>query len=182
MPPLIINCSGNKLIWTRHYMELNRQSWNLTQTISHCRVFHPSIRKTSNVGTLLRFFHKICEVNKFEELQMDIDSLYLALAKEKLKYCIRRGIKAEWERMLSKGCTDSFTALAVADFFPRKCCYKNKKHDKGQPGLFKEEVRCTEKLCFWSSFCYCYDVTTNKNKVNCRCLIKRILEQSGDER
>ena len=52
---------------------------------------------------------------------MDTDSLYLALAVKELEDCIRPGMKTEWERMLSNGCTDSFTAGAVADFFPKKC-------------------------------------------------------------
>ena len=33
------------------------------------------------------FFTKICDVNKFEALEMDIDSLYLALAQKELVNC-----------------------------------------------------------------------------------------------
>ena len=31
------------------------------------------------------FFTKLCDVNKFEELEMDTDSLYLALAEKELE-------------------------------------------------------------------------------------------------
>ena len=35
------------------------------------------------------FFDKFCDVYKFEELEMDTDSLYLALAEENLYDCIQ---------------------------------------------------------------------------------------------
>ena len=35
------------------------------------------------------FYDKFCDVDKFEELEMDTESLYLALAHEKLFDCIR---------------------------------------------------------------------------------------------
>ena len=44
------------------------------------------------------FFDKFCNVNKFEELKMDTDSLYIALAEENLYDCIR----TEEKRWLGK--------------------------------------------------------------------------------
>ena len=41
------------------------------------------------------FFTRFCDVNKFEELEMDTDSLYLALAEKELEDCIRPEMKAE---------------------------------------------------------------------------------------
>ena len=92
------------------------------------------------------FFTKFCDVNKFEELEMDTDSLYLALAEKELEDCIRPEMRAEWQRLRSNDCADNFTADAVANFFPRTCCVKHKQHDKREPGLSKEEFRCTEML------------------------------------
>ena len=43
------------------------------------------------------FFTKFCVVHKFEELEMDTDSLYLALAEIKLEDCIRHEMRAEWQ-------------------------------------------------------------------------------------
>ena len=40
------------------------------------------------------FFDKFCDVNKFEELEMDTDSLYLALAEENLYDCIQPNKRA----------------------------------------------------------------------------------------
>ena len=100
------------------------------------------------------FFTRFCDVNNFEELEMDTDSLYLALAEKELEDCIRPEMRAEWQRLRSIDCVDNFTADAVTNFFPRTCCVKHKQHDKREPGLFKEEFRCTEMLCLCSKT-YC---------------------------
>ena len=88
-------------------------------------------------------------------------------------------MRAEWQRLRSNDYVDSFTADAVANLFPRTCCVKHKQHGKREPGLFKEEFRCTEMLCLCSTNC-CYDVTSNKFKFSSKGLNKRVLEQSGD--
>ena len=124
---------------------------------------------------------KHCDVNKFEELQMDTTSLYLALAEKELEDCIRPEKKAEWERLRPRGCTNTFTADAVANFFPRKCCDMHKKLDNREPGLLIEEFRFTEILCSCrKNFC-CNDVTTNEKKLSGKNLNKRVLEECDDE-
>ena len=94
------------------------------------------------------FCERFCEVNKTEELEVDTDSLYLALSEKELYDCIRGESKVEWELMRTEDCEDDFTANATTNFFPRTCCTEHKKHDKREPGLFKEEFRCTKMLCF----------------------------------
>ena len=126
------------------------------------------------------FFARFCDVNKFEKLEMDTDSLYLALAEKKLEDCTKPEMRAEWQRLRSNDCVDNFTADAVANFFPRTCCVKHKQHDKREPGLLKEEFRCTEMLCLSSKTYCCHDVTSNKPKFSSKGLNKRVLEQSGD--
>ena len=127
------------------------------------------------------FFTRFCDVNNFEELEMDTDSLYLALAEKELEDCIRPEMRAEWQRFRRNDCVDKFTANAVGNFFPRTCCVKHKIHDKREPGLFTEEFRCTEMLCMCSKTYCCYDVTSNKLKFSSKGLNKRVLEHSGDE-
>ena len=126
------------------------------------------------------FFTRFCDVNKFDELEKDIDLLYLALGEKELEDCIRSEKRAEWQRLRSNDCVNNSTADAVAKFFPRECCVKHKQHDKGEPGLFKDEFRCTKILCLCSKTYCCYDVTSNKLKVSSKSLNKRVLEQSGD--
>ena len=47
------------------------------------------------------FFTRFCDVHKFEELEMDTDSLYLALAEKELEGCIRPEMRPEWQRWRS---------------------------------------------------------------------------------
>ena len=126
------------------------------------------------------FFTRFCDLNKFKELEMDADSLYLALAEAELEVFIRPEMRAEWQRLRSNDCVDNFTDDTVENFFPRTCFVKHKQHDKREPGLYKEEFRCTDMLCLCSKTYCCYDVTSNKPKISSRCLNKRVLEQTGD--
>ena len=91
-------------------------------------------------------------------------------------------MRAEWQRLRSKGCVDSFTADAVATFFPQTCFVRHKQHDRREPGFFNEEFRCTEMLCLYSKTYCCYAVTSHKLKLSSKRLRKRVLEQRGDDR
>ena len=125
-------------------------------------------------------FTRFCDVNKLEELEMDTNSLYLDLAQKKQEDCIRPDLRVEWQRLRSNDCVDNFTADAVANFFSRTCCVKHKQHDNREPGLFKEEFRCTEMLCLCSNTYCCYDVISNKLNFSSKGLNKRVLEECGD--
>ena len=126
------------------------------------------------------FFKKFCDTEKYEELGMDTDSLYLALSEENLEDIILPEKRNEWEAIRLRDCTDSFTANATGNFFPRTCCSAHNKHDKRQPGLFKEEFRCTEMFCLCSKTYCCYDRKSNKYKFSSKGLNKRTLEDCGD--
>ena len=67
------------------------------------------------------FFDKFCDVDTFEELEMDTDSLFLALAHDNWYDCIRPSKKAEGEALREHDCDDFFKADAVQNFFPRTC-------------------------------------------------------------
>ena len=125
-------------------------------------------------------FDKFCDVNKFEELEMDTAFLYIALAEQALTDCIRPDMKAEWENMRSTDCDDSFTADVSGNFFPRTCCPKHKKEDKREPGLFKEEFRCSELQSLCSKTYCCHDTTSNKLKFSSKGLNKGVLQLSGE--
>ena len=75
------------------------------------------------------FFKKFCDTDKYEELEMDTDSLYLALSKENLEDVILPLKRAEWDQLLSKDCTDNFTANATDNYFHKTCCNTQKKHN-----------------------------------------------------
>ena len=126
------------------------------------------------------FFTRFCDVSKSEELEMSTGSRYLALAEKELEECIRPEMSAEWQRLRSNDCVDSFTADAVANFLLKTCCVKHKQLDKREPGLFKVEFRCTEMLCLCSKTYCCFDVTCKKPNFSSKSLNKRALEKSGD--
>ena len=88
------------------------------------------------------------DVDKLGELEMDRVSLFLALAHEILYGCIRPAKRQESEASRQQDCNDYFQADATQNFFPRTCCSKHKKKDKREPGLFKEDLRYTELICF----------------------------------
>ena len=86
----------------------------------------------------------------------------------------------EWEAIRSRDCTDSFTANATGNFFPRTCCTTHRKHDEREPGLFKEEFRCSQMLCLCSKTYCSYHRKSNKYKFSSKGLNKRTLEDCGD--
>ena len=136
--------------------------------------------KLRMLETYYNFFERFFDVNKFEELEMDTDSLCLALSEKELYDCIRQESKFEWELMRTEDCKDDFTADATTNFFPRTCWEKHKKHDKREHGLFKGEFRCTEILCLCNKSYCCYDSNSNKYKFSSKSLNKRTLEDCGD--
>ena len=72
------------------------------------------------------FFERFCDVNKFEELEKDTDSLFLAPSEKELYDCIREEYKSERELMRTEDCKVDFTANGT-NFFPRACYTKHKK-------------------------------------------------------
>ena len=112
-------------------------------------------------------------------MEMDTESLYLALAEKEMDDCMRPEMRADWQRLRANECVDSFIPDAVAIFLPRTCCVKHKQHDKREPGLFEEDFRCTEMLCLCRKTYCCYDVTNNKLEFSSKSLNKCVLEQSG---
>ena len=126
------------------------------------------------------FFTKLCITGKYEEIEMDTDSLYLALANIKMCDCKRSEKRQEWEMLRSMDCNDSFTADAFSHFFPRTCCAKHRKQNKRELGLFKEEFRCTEYLYLCSKTYCCYDSVNSKFKFSSKGLNKRTIDDSGE--
>ena len=126
------------------------------------------------------FFKKFCDTDKYEELEMDTNSLYLALSEENLEDALLPAKRTEWDQLRSKDCTDKFTANATDIFFPRTCFNVHKKHDKRELGLLKEEFRCAEMLCLCRKTYCCYDRKSNKYNFSSKGLNKRTLEDCGD--
>ena len=130
----------------------------------------------SSITTFLTNF-MILTISKTPKLTQ---ILYTLLLLTRSDPCIRPEMKTEWEIMRSNDCDDSFAADATANIFSRTCCAKHKKHDKREPGLCKEEFKCSETLCLCDKTYCCYDTTSNKLKFSNKGSNKWVLEQSGD--
>ena len=64
------------------------------------------------------FFDKFCDVSKFEELELDTDFLYLALAEDNSYAYIFPSKRADWVEKRSRDCRDDFRADANNNFSP----------------------------------------------------------------
>ena len=89
-------------------------------------------------------------------------------------------MKKVWNSLRSGDCTDEFSVNSTTNFFSRTYFAKHKKHNTREPGLFKEEFRCTEMICPCSKTYCCYDSQSNKFKFSSKGLNNRRLEDSGD--
>ena len=76
------------------------------------------------------FFKKFCDTDKYEEIEMDTDSLHLALSEGNFEDIILLKKRAEWDTLRSKDCTDNFTVNDTDNLSPRTCCNVHKKHDR----------------------------------------------------
>ena len=74
---------------------------------------------------------------------MGTDLLYLAMSEHDLYDCIRPALKKGRNPLRSADCTGEASANSTTNYFRRTCCVKYEKHNRGEPGLFKEEFRCT---------------------------------------
>ena len=86
------------------------------------------------------FFKKLCNTDKEEEMEIDTGSLYSALA-ETFSTSVSKEKENKSGNCCEADCNDTSTADACCKFFAHTCCAKRKKHDKREPGLFKEEFR-----------------------------------------
>ena len=81
--------------------------------------------------------------------------------------------------MKTEDCKEDFSANPTTNFFTRTCCTEHKKHVKREPGLSKEEFRCTERRLCSKTF-RCFDSNSNNYKFSSKVLNKITLEHCGD--
>ena len=115
----------------------------------------------------------------FEGLELDTDSLYLALSEHDKYDCIQPARKKEWNSLQKRDCTDEISAKSTTIFFPCFCCTKQKKQNRREPGLFKELSRCKKMICLCCITYCCYDSQSNNFKSSGKGLNKRRSEDSG---
>ena len=112
-------------------------------------------------------------------MEMDTDSLYLAVTHDSLEDCIKPDMREVWNNIRMNDCSNNFAADSSNNCFPRTSYCKHIKLDKREPGLFNGEFRCTEMHCLCSKTYCCFSQSTDKIRFSSKELNKRTLEESG---
>jgi hypothetical protein len=93
------------------------------------------------------FFDRYLDRTTFQALEMDTDSLYLAMSDKNIINLIKPSMKEEYIRSLNNFCSDDITLLKENEFFfPRMCCNEHNRYDQRTPGLFKTEFQGDEMI------------------------------------
>ena len=124
------------------------------------------------------FFHEFCDFSLFEELEMNTDARYLALARTRntLEDCTKTELKETWNIIRKNDSSNEFSTKSNSDVFPPTCCERHNKLKKREPGLFMEEFSCTEMICLRSNTYCWFDKSTDKINFSSSSLNKRTLE------
>ena len=123
------------------------------------------------------FFKKFCDTDKYEELEMDTDSLYLALSEENLEDVILPEKRAEWEQLRSKIALISLLRMQPTVFSPERVVMPTWNVIRESQASSKKNL---EMLCLCSKTYCCNDKHTNKYKCSNKGLNERTLEKCGD--
>ena len=100
------------------------------------------------------FLYKYFDREKLQLIQMDTDSMYLALTEEKLEDILKPAMKEDYEREKNKWLV-------------------TKKEDRRIPGLFKEEFKGEGMVALCSKMYYVKGLTPGKNKLSCKGVSKK---------
>ena len=124
------------------------------------------------------FSKSFCDFNSFEEIEMDTDSLYLAVAHDSLEDCIKQDKREVWNNIRMNDCSNTFAAGSSNNFF-LALVVPNMNQDKRESGLIKEEFRRTETTCLCSKTHCCFDQSRDQIKISSKGHNKWTLEYSG---
>ena len=163
LPLMVSNCSRSWFVWANHYLRLNSPEQGLN-TKKIIFFFLPlQFPKLQKLEVYCNFIRKLCQVNKFEVLEMNTPSLYLALV-EILEDCIPPEMKAHWEQLQSKYCCDSSNGDASGNFFPSIAVASTKnmsREDMDSSQKSSHAHRCYVYVARLTAYC-CHDDTSNK--------------------
>ena len=103
---------------------------------------------------ILQFYYKCVlhyvDLHDFQAIQMDTDSLYLALSGETINSVVKPAMKDQFDAVLNM-CTNGTDTDNIDDrFLSRTCCEPCASWDKRVPGLFKIEQTGTEMIALCS--------------------------------
>ena len=111
------------------------------------------------------FFKNFCDTDKYEELEMDTDSLYLALFGENLEDVFFPEKRAEWDQLRSKDCTDNFTANAIDNFSPELAVMHTRNKIRESRDYLKQSLDVQKCACVATPFVPTIERATSTNSV-----------------
>ena len=121
------------------------------------------------------FLVRYCQPKKFQHIEMDTDSYYLALAGENLRDVMHPDMKIKFDEQVLHQCHRENHKADESTFFPRQCCEKHKDYDKRTPGLFKLEAK-GEGIIALCSKTYVLKKPDGTCKLSCKGLNKNALD------
>ena len=103
------------------------------------------MRRILKVATQIQFLTQIRDVDNFEFLEKDTNFLNPTLVENESEDYIRPEKNPEWEHTQSQQhCNDSAFDEAVGYFPPNAWCKTQKRHNRREPGVFEEGLRCRD--------------------------------------
>ena len=147
MLPIVVNCSRSDIIWHMQYMVLKSPKHKLNKKNNRSPTFWSSIRKTTNIGNLLRFHIKHFDVNYSEELERDINLCSCGNLKEGTGRLHATWIESRVGAIAIKELQYCFSSWLVQKFLPRTSSVHHKKHYNWERETCRAELMWTEMFC-----------------------------------
>lgn len=106
-----------------------------------------NLAKLRMLRFVYQFLTKFVEKSDYTFLQMDTDSLYLAISADTFEEVIKPCVREEYNKMIYGRCKE---APNGSSFLPRQCCKEDNFQDNYTPGIFKTEWIGDKMICLAS--------------------------------
>ncbi len=116
------------------------------------------------------FVLKYVDRADFELLEMDTDSLYMALSASTFPDIVRPSLRQQFDSSLMSHCSDDYRPEVGVDdvWLPRQCCGKHEKFDSRCLGLMKLEFSGTEMVSLCSKSYIAKSDISGEVKYSCK--------------
>ena len=111
------------------------------------------------------FLTRFVDERDIETLEMDTDSLKIAITALTLDEIVKKEKRREYRDMMYNHCGDQNYTAENGYYLCRRCCERCSYVDKFEPGLFKNEYTCSEQQCLNSKTFILSDVKENGKSV-----------------
>ena len=126
------------------------------------------------------FLHTYFHPSMIQQLQMDTDSNYIALAAPSFKEMLKNSEMANrYNKAVYSSCNQSpYLPNDKDHWIPRECCHVHNLFDEKTPGLFKLEARATVSVNLCSKTYACGDEEEDTEKFSSKGLNKKAVKDA----